>query len=251
MENEPLLRLEGVSKAFGGVQAVLNVSFDLYPGEILGVIGPNGSGKTTLVNLTSGFVRPDRGTVTFQGKDITGQPPHKIANMGLARTFQVMRPYHTLAAFKNLIVPLNSPRVKRSRSGNLGDLDAVAIDILEDIGFERDARVPYKPAGSLPLGYLKRLELGRCIALKPEVILCDEIFSGLSMSEISSLLPLMERLQMEGVTLVMIEHRLRELFRLANRVMVMNFGSKIADGPPEEVMEDPEVRKAYMGRETS
>ncbi len=251
MGNEPLLRLEGVSKAFGGVQAVLNVSFDLYKGEILGVIGPNGSGKTTLVNLTSGFVRPDRGTVTFKGKNITGQPPHKTANMGLTRTFQVMRPYHSLAAFKNLIVPLNSPRVKRTRSGTLGDLDAVAIDILEDIGFERDARVPYKPAGSLPLGYLKRLELGRCIALQPEVVLCDEIFSGLSMSEISSLLPLMERLQMEGVTLVMVEHRLRELFRLADRVMVMNFGEKIADGPPAEVMEDTEVRKAYMGRETS
>jgi ABC-type branched-subunit amino acid transport system ATPase component len=251
MENEPILKLQDVSKAFGGVQAVMNVSFDLFPGEILGVIGPNGSGKTTLVNLTSGFVRPDRGSVIFKGRDISGFPPHRIANMGLARTFQVMRPYHSLPAYKNLIVPLNSPRVKKSKSGTLGDLDAVAIDILEDIGFERDARVPYKTAGSLPLGYLKRLELGRCIALRPEIILCDEIFSGLSMSEITSLLPLMERLQMEGVTLVMIEHRLRELFRLANRIMVMNFGIKIADGPPSEVMEDPKVRKAYMGRETS
>jgi ABC-type branched-subunit amino acid transport system ATPase component len=251
MENEPILKLQDVSKAFGGVQAVMNVSFDLFPGEILGVIGPNGSGKTTLVNLTSGFVRPDRGSVIFKGRDISGFPPHRIANMGLARTFQVMRPYHSLPAYKNLIVPLNSPRVKKCKSGTLGDLDAVAIDILEDIGFERDARVPYKTAGSLPLGYLKRLELGRCIALRPEIILCDEIFSGLSMSEITSLLPLMERLQMEGVTLVMIEHRLRELFRLANRIMVMNFGIKIADGPPSEVMEDPKVRKAYMGRETS
>jgi ABC-type branched-subunit amino acid transport system ATPase component len=127
----------------------------------------------------------------------------------------------------------------------------VAIDILEEIGFERDARVPYKAAGSLPLGYLKRLELGRCIALRPEVIICDEIFSGLSMSEITSLLPFLDKLRIEGVTLVMIEHRLRELFRLADRAMVMNFGRKIADGVPEEVMEHPEVKKAYLGRERS
>ena len=249
MGADTLLQVTRIRKAFGGVQAVMDVSFTLQQGEILGVIGPNGSGKTTLVNLITGFVRPDAGEVLFKGKKITGAPPHRIANMGLARTFQVMRPYHSLPAFKNLIIPLNSPRVRHSRSGRLGDRDGVAIDILEEIGFERDARVPYKIAGSLPLGYLKRLELARCIALNPELILCDEIFSGLSMSEITYMIPLMEKLQIEGVTLIMIEHRLRELFRLADRVMVMNFGVKIADGIPDEVMEKEEVKKAYLGRE--
>ena len=244
-----ILQVQGLYKAFGGVQAVKDVSFTLFRGDILGIIGPNGAGKTTLVNLITGFVRPDRGGVLLKGKNIKGFPPHRIANLGLVRTFQVMRPYHSLPAFKNLIVPLNSPRVRKSRAGKLGDRDSVAIDILEEIGFERDARVPYKTAGSLPLGYLKRLELARCIALKPEIILCDEVFSGLSMSEIASMIPLLEKLQMEGITLMMIEHRLRELFRLANRVMVINFGEKIAEGVPEEVMEQPEVKVAYLGKE--
>ncbi len=247
---EPLLQVTRLSKPFGGVQAIMNVSFELAKGEILGVIGPNGSGKTTLVNLITGFVKPSTGTILFKGTDITGFPPHKIANMGLTRTFQVMRPYHSLSAYKNLIVPLNSPRVRKTAGGTLGDIDAVAIDILEEVGFERDARVPYKTAGSLPLGYLKRLELGRCIALKPEVIICDEVFSGLSMSEISSLIPLMEKLRMEGITMIMIEHRLRELFRLTNRVVVLTFGQKIAEGTPEEVMSNQQVRDAYLGTET-
>ncbi len=247
-EREAILQVQGLSKAFGGVQAVKDVSFTLFKGEILGIIGPNGAGKTTLVNLISGFVRPDTGSVLLKGKNIKGFPPHRIANLGLARTFQVMRPYHSLPAFKNLIVPLNSPRVRKTRSGKLGDRDSVAIDILEEIGFERDARVPYKTAGSLPLGYLKRLELARCMALKPEIILCDEVFSGLSMSEIASMIPLLEKLQIEGITLMMIEHRLRELFRLADRVMVINFGQKIAEGVPEAVMEQPEVKAAYLGR---
>ena len=249
MAKEALLQVRKVCKAFGGLQAVLNLTYILNRGEILGVIGPNGSGKTTLVNLTTGFVRPDSGEVFFKGKDITGLPPHKIANLGLTRTFQVMRPYHSLSALKNLVIPLNSPRVRRTRSGKLGDTDAVAIDILEEIGFERDARVPYKTAGSLPLGYLKRLELARCIALRPEVIICDEIFSGLSMSEIASLVPLLEKLQMEGITMMMIEHRLRELFRLADRVIVLNFGQKIAEGSPEEVMDNEQVKQAYLGKE--
>ena len=249
MVESPILQVTQLSKSFGGVQAVMNVSFELARGQILGIIGPNGSGKTTLVNLISGFVKPDKGSVLFKGRNIAGLQPHKIANLGLTRTFQVMRPYHSLSAFKNLIVPLNSPRVKRSAAGRLGDMDAVAIDILEEVGFERDARVPYKAAGSLPLGYLKRLELGRCMALQPDLIICDEVFSGLSMSEITSLIPLIERLRMEGITIIMIEHRLRELFRLTDKVMVLAFGQKIAEGAPEEVMGNQMVKEAYLGTE--
>jgi len=243
------LKVQEVSKSFGGIMAVKEVSFELTLGEILGIIGPNGSGKTTLVNLITGFVKPDSGEVFFKNKKITGMQPHKIADLGVTRTFQIMRPYHSLPAFKNLIVPLNSPRIRRTRGGKLGDKDGVAIDILEEIGFERDAYVPYKIASSLPLGYLKRLELARCLALKPEMIICDEIFSGLSMAEIATMIPVIEKLQMEGITIIMIEHRLRELFRLVNRVMVMNFGEKLAEGSPEEVMAKPEVRQAYLGTE--
>ena len=133
----------------------------------------------------------------------------------------------------------------------MGDRDAVAIDILEEIGFERDAYVPYKLAGSLPLGYLKRLELARCVAMRPEVIICDEVFSGLSIAEIVTMVPIIEKLQMNGISLIMIEHRLKELFRVANRVMVMNFGEKLAEGIPEEVMKQKNVREAYLGTEAA
>ena len=248
-ELEALLQVKKVTKSFGGMTAIREMSFDLAKGEILGVIGPNGSGKTTLVNLITGFVKPDSGEVLFNQRKLTGLPPHKIADLGVTRTFQVMRPYHSLPAYKNLIIPLNSPRIRRTRGGKLGDKDGVAIDILEEMGFERDAYVPYKIASSLPLGYLKRLELARCMALKPEVIICDEIFSGLSMAEISTMIPVMERLQMEGISIIMIEHRLRELFKLVNRVIVINFGEKLAEGPPEEVMARADVRKAYLGTE--
>ena len=131
----------------------------------------------------------------------------------------------------------------------MGSRDTVALDILEEIGFERDSYVPYKMASSLPTGYLKRLELARCLALRPELIICDEVFSGLSMSEMASMLPLIEKLQMEGISLIMVEHRLRELFRLANRVIVLNFGCKIAEGISGEVMELREVKEAYFGSE--
>ncbi len=251
--DEPILKVEEISKAFGGVQALSLVSFQLNKGDVLGIIGPNGSGKTTMVNSITGFVKIDSGKVFFKGRNVTNMAPHKIANLGVTRTFQVMRPYYSLPAYKNLIVPLFSPRARRTGGwrggGKLGSRDTVSVDILEEIGFERESYVPYKMASALPTGYLKRLELARCLALRPEIIICDEVFSGLSMSEMASMVPLIERLQMEGITIIMIEHRLRELFRVANRVMVLNFGMKLIEGSPNEVMGDERVKEAYFGSE--
>jgi len=253
MKDNIIISIKGITKSFGGLKALMDVCFDVYEGEIYGIIGPNGSGKTTLINCITGFIRPDSGHVSFRGHDITHMPPHRIAHMGITRTFQIMRPYYSLPAFKNLIVPLWSPRARKTGGwrggGKHGDRDTVAVDILEEIGFERDSRVPYKLASTLPTGYQKRLELARCIALRPEIIFCDEVFSGLSMSEIASMLPLIEKLKMDGITLIMVEHRLRELFRVADRVMALNFGEKIAEGYYSEVIEDKRVKEAYLGSE--
>jgi branched-chain amino acid transport system ATP-binding protein len=253
MSAEPILQVREVTKTFGGIIALNRMSFDLFEGEILGIIGPNGSGKTTVANCITGFIKPTSGRVLFRGNDITGRPPHKIADLGVTRTFQIMRPYYSLPAYKNLVIPLFSPRARRTGGwrggGRLGDRNTVGIDILEEIGFERDSYVPYKTTSTLPTGYLKRLELARCLALKPELIICDEVFSGLSMSEIASMVPLIERLRMDGITLIMIEHRLRELFQVANRVMVLNFGEKLVEGSAQEVMADARVREAYFGSE--
>lgn len=249
MSAPPFLRVKGLSKAFGGVQAVNRVSFDLHEGELLGVIGPNGSGKTTLVNLITGFVKPTSGEVIYRGRDITGQPPHKVVGQGIARTFQMVRPFYQLPAFKNLIVPLYSPRVKKLAGGKYGDRDAVALDLLEEVGFERDAYVSYKVASSLPQGYLKRLELAKSMALRPDLLILDELFSGLSLAEVASIVPIIHKLRSQNKTIIMIEHRLKELFRIADRILVLNYGRKIAEGPAKEVMENEEVKKAYLGSE--
>lgn len=253
MSDAPFLSAKGISKSFGGLKALVDVSFEIQQGEIYGIIGPNGSGKTTLINCITGFIKPGAGRVYFKGKEITGWPAHKIAHIGITRTFQIMRPYYTLPAFKNLIIPLWSPRAKKTGGwrggGKHGDRDTVAVDILEEIGFERDSRVPYKLASTLPTGYQKRLELARCIAMRPEIIFCDEVFSGLSMSEIAGMTPLIEKMKMEGITLIMVEHRLRELFRVADRVMALNFGEKIAEGLSSAVIEDKRVKEAYLGKE--
>ncbi len=254
MTTRPLLQVQKISKSFGGIRALSGVSFDVARGEILGVIGPNGSGKTTVVNCITGFLKKTSGRVFYHGRDISSLPAYKIADMGITRTFQIMRPYYSLPAYKNLVIPLFSPRARKTGGwrggGRLGDRNTVAVDILEEIGFERDSYVPYKKAATLPTGYLKRLELARCLALNPEIIICDEVFSGLSMSEIASMVPLIERLQMDGITLIMIEHRLRELFRVADRILVLSFGEKLLEGTAEEIMQSKAVKEAYFGSKT-
>ena len=249
MSGSPLLKVRNLSKSFGGVQALSQVSFDLSEGELLGVIGPNGSGKTTLVNLITGFVKSTSGSVFYQDQDITNRAPYKVIRLGIARTFQMVKPFYQLPAFKNMIIPLSSPRVKKRAGGKFGDRDAVALDLLEEVGFERDSHVAYKSASVLPQGYLKRLELAKAIALQPDLFILDELFSGLSLAEVATIVPIIEKLRLEGKTIIMIEHRLRELFRIANRVIVLNYGMKIADGAPNDVMESEEVKKAYLGTE--
>lgn len=249
MKTTAILRVEGLFKNFGGVQAISDLHFELAKGELLGLIGPNGSGKTTAVNLITGFVKPSTGVVLFNDLDITGLAAHRIVRLGIARTFQMVKPFYQLPAYKNMIIPLYSPRVKNLVGGKYGDRDAVALDLLEEVGFERDARVAYKVAGALPQGYLKRLELAKAIALQPDLLILDELFSGLSLAEVAGILPIIEKLRRDGKTIIMIEHRLKELFRIADRVIVLNYGQKIADGKAADVMESAAVKSAYLGTE--
>ena len=244
-----LLEVRDITKSFGGVKAVEDVSVDVEENSLLGIIGPNGSGKTTFVNIVTGFVRPDKGSVRFRGKEMIGMPPYRITNLGVGRAFQMVKPFFHLPAYKNIIVPLSSKRVRASSGGGYGDRDAMALDILEEVGFERDSSVPYKAASVLPHGYLKRLELARLIALKCDIFILDELFSGLSIAEVTSIIPIIEKLLSEGKTIIMVEHRLRELFRIADKVVVLNQGKKIKEGPPSEILEDVEVKKADLGVE--
>jgi len=249
MGSSSLLNVSGLYKNFGGVQAIDDLNFEIAEGELLGMIGPNGSGKTTAVNLITGFVKPTKGKISYRGENISGWPPYKIVRLGIARTFQMVKPFYQLPAYKNMIIPLYSPRVKKMIGGKYGDRDAVALDLLEEVGFERDSFVAYKVASALPQGYLKRLELAKAIALRPDVIILDELFSGLSLAEVASIVPIIEKLRLQGKTIIMIEHRLKELFRIADRIIALNYGKKIADGQASDVMDSPQVKNAYLGSE--
>lgn len=242
------LRVEKIAKTFGGIRALNSIGFTLEQGKLLGIIGPNGCGKTTLVNVITGFLRPSSGRVFYRGQDITGLRPSKIANLGVGRTFQMVKPFYQLPAYKNLVIPLSSPRIRRTGE-HYGDKDSVALDILEDIGFERDSSIPFQAASVLPHGYLKRLEMARVLALQSDLIIFDELYSGLSLAEVASITPLIQKLISAGKTIIMIEHRLRELFRIADRVLVMDQGSVIAEGASRAIMKDPAVQKAYLGVE--
>ncbi|MBI3014412.1 MAG: ABC transporter ATP-binding protein [Candidatus Tectomicrobia bacterium] len=235
-----LLSLENVSKTFGGVMAVKSVSLQVEPGEVLGVMGPNGSGKTTLFNLVSGALVPNSGTIRFKGAPITGLPPHRICRQGIARTFQLVRPFLGLTARQNILVGLGygcrplSGSAAREKSEEL--LASVGLEGLGD-----------RPASTLTAMDRKRLDLARALATSPDLLLLDEFMAGLNPQETSEAMGLIRRLQARGLTLVLVEHIVWALLELSQRIVVLSAGEKIAEGPPTAIARDPRVVEIYLG----
>jgi branched-chain amino acid transport system ATP-binding protein len=234
------LEVERLTKGFGGVLAVGDVSFTLEAGELLGVMGPNGSGKTTLFNLIAGALRPDRGRIRFQGHDIAGLTPHRVCARGVARTFQLVRPFAGLSALDNVRVGCLYGR----RRGL--DARTEALRLLALVGLEGRATTP---AATLTLMDRKRLELARALATSPDLLLLDEFMAGLNPAETAAAMALIRRLVADGLAVLMVEHIVWALMDLARRVVVLSAGEKIADGPPGEVAADPRVVDVYLGAE--
>ncbi|HMN21340.1 MAG TPA: ABC transporter ATP-binding protein [Ottowia sp.] len=242
MNAAPLLEVHELTKRFGGLVAVNQVSFNVASGEILGILGPNGAGKTTLFNLLTGFIRADRGRVRLRTRELSRQTPAQMVRLGVARTFQLCRPFVGLSVLENVMVPCYSPRglatgeAPRQR----------ALRLLDDVGLGQRVHLPSE---LLAYGDQRRLEIARALATDPELLLLDEPFAGLGSSEIEPLSALIRRLHEErGLTILIIEHKLREFMQLVQRVVALDFGEVIAEGSAEEIVRNPKVIEAYIGR---
>jgi branched-chain amino acid transport system ATP-binding protein len=235
-----LLELKGVCKNFGGLKAVSQVSLDLEGGEILGIIGPNGAGKTTLFNTITGFYKPDEGEIRFEGERLIDLKPHQICQKGMVRTFQIVKPFLQLTVLENVVI------ASLNRTKDVQEATRKALKTIEFIGLKD--RVDTLGTG-LTLPHRKRLELARALATEPKLLLLDEVMAGLTPTEVDELIRLLKEVNNKGITILLIEHVMRGVMALSKRVVVLNYGEKIAEGVPEEVVKNRQVIEAYLGEE--